>query len=133
MLGLYHKYGRKPFLSFFETLKKKYHKLSKEDLEKKLFNYYQELDNREVDEVHKLSWFRDQVLHPHETHHTFEEINEILKKDFDIVFTSINRFKKIKNTSEIIKEERKLIDIGNERLKEKKYYPGFFICIFKKK
>ena len=133
LVGLYHKYGRKPFLNYFKTLREKYYKLSKEDLEKKLFFYYKKLDNRKVDEIHKLSWFRDQVLHPHETQHSFEEINQILKNDFQLVFTSINRFEKIKNINEIVKEEKKLFDIGVDRLKEQQYYPGFFICIFKKK
>ena len=117
-------------MNYFKTLRNVINYLK--GLEKKLF-FYKKLDNRKVDEIHKLSWFRDQVLHPHETQHSFEEINQILKNDFQLVFTSINRFEKIKNINEIVKEEKKLFDIGVDRLKEQQYYPGFFICIFKKK
>ena len=55
------------------------------------------------------SWFRDQVLHPYETQHSFEEILKIFKMiNYNIISTSINRFNKIKNFRDIIDEEKKL-------------------------
>ena len=68
-IGLYHKWGRKPFLDEFAKI----------DDEDEKFKRYCELDTRFNDETHLRSWFRDQVLHPHETQHTMEEVNEILK------------------------------------------------------
>ena len=49
------------------------------------------------------SWFRDQVLHPHETQHTFEEMIPIFESiDFKIIATSINKFERIDNFDKII-------------------------------
>ena len=67
-LGLYHKYGREPFLDYFRNM---------ESLtEEQKFEKFKELRNLE-NKKHAFSWFRDQVLHPHETVHTFEEINNL--------------------------------------------------------
>ena len=123
-LGLYHKYGRKPFLDYFEKIKHKSVKFK--------FNEYKKLHN--IDDEKKLySWFRDQVLHPHETQHTFEElvnIFEIIK--YEILSTSINQFQDIKSFEEIISNEKKLIYYAEEKIKNNEYYPGFFITIGKK-
>ena len=64
-IGLYHKYSREPFLNHF----KKIEHLS----EKEKFDEYKKL-HKIKDEKKLYSWFRDQVLHPHETQHTFEEM-----------------------------------------------------------
>ena len=91
-------------------------------------------------ELHKLSnakhlysWFRDQVLHPHETQHTFEEISPILKDNgYEIFSTSINRFENHNTDEEIINMEKDLEEYGRNKLNDKIYYPGFFIVIAKK-
>ena len=74
LLGLYHKHGRKPFLDHFDNLKTKYSSLNTSQKETKLFEEYKKLDKKASDDLHSKSWFKDQVLHPHETLHTFKEI-----------------------------------------------------------
>ena len=126
LVGLYHKYGRKPFLKYFENLKKL--NLSEEEL---LFKY-KELHSLR-DESHLQSWFRDQVLHPHETLHTIEEIIQLLPElNCRLVSTSINRFKSIKDQENLIEEEKTLQKIAEKCLYEKRYFPGFFVFLLQK-
>ena len=75
-IGLYHKYGRKPFLDHFEKIKSDFSNLDQEKLEEKLFKEYKKLDSRKMDDVHLRSWFKDQVIHPYETQHTLDEVFE---------------------------------------------------------
>ena len=123
-LGLYHKYGRKPFLDHFKGIKHKSDKFK--------FIEYKKLHNIS-DEKKLYSWFRDQVLHPHETQHTFEELIKIFKTTkYKILSTSINKFKDIKSFEEIISNEKKLTYYAEKKIKNSEYYPGFFITIGKK-
>jgi 2-polyprenyl-3-methyl-5-hydroxy-6-metoxy-1,4-benzoquinol methylase len=125
-VGLYHKYGRGPFLKYFEHLKKL--NLSEEELLLK----YKELHGLR-DETHLQSWFRDQVLHPHETLHTIEEIIHLLPElNCRLVSTSINRFKSIEDQQCLIEEEKKLYKVAEKRLYEKSYFPGFFVFLLQK-
>ena len=125
-VGLYHKHGRKPFLKYFQDQKEL--NLSEEDL----FNKYKELHSLR-DETHLQSWFRDQVLHPHETLHTIEEIIQLLPElNCRLVSTSINRFKNIKDQQKLIEEEKTLHKVSEKRLSEKKYFPGFFVFLLQK-
>ena len=123
-LGLYHKYGRKPFLDHFEKIKDKSEEIK--------FNEYKKL--HKIKDTKKLySWFRDQVLHPHETQHTFEELLPIFNSvGYSIISTSINNFKKINDIKKIISNEKKLNSYAKEKLKLKEYFPGFFVTIGEK-
>jgi 2-polyprenyl-3-methyl-5-hydroxy-6-metoxy-1,4-benzoquinol methylase len=122
-VGLYHKFGRKPFLDFVRNMEGM--------SENKKFLEYKKL-HKTKDEKHLYSWFRDQVLHPYETQHTYKEISLILEKNnFKVISTSINNFGKITNENKIIKWEKKLYETGLKRLKKKKYYPGFFLILAK--
>ena len=110
-IGLYHKYGRKPFLDEFKKI----------DNENEMFERYCELDSRFTDKTHLRSWFRDQVLHPHETTHTMEEIKEILfANDMKLVWSSIDG------------DEKKYESLAIEKLKNNEYWPGFFLFLAKK-
>jgi SAM-dependent methyltransferase len=123
-LGLYHTYGRKPFLEFV----KKY----QDEDEQIRFEKYKELHNLS-NSTHLYSWFRDQVLHPHETQHTFEEISPILLENgYEIISTSINKFDNYKTEVEIINMEKDLEEYGRNKIDNNIYYPGFFIVIAKK-
>ena len=104
-IGLYHKYGRKPFLDEF---------LKMND-EEEMFERYCELDSRFTDETHLRSWFRDQVLHPHETTHTMEEVNEILyENNMELIWSSIEG------------DEKLYEDLTRAKLSNNEYWPGFF-------
>ena len=123
-LGLYHKYGRKPFLDYFNKIKNKSEKIK--------FDEYKKL-HKIKDEKQLYSWFKDQVLHPHETQHTFEELVTIFKSiRYEIVSTSINNFEKIDNFNNIIEIEKELMNYGIKKLANKEYFPGFFVTIAKK-
>ena len=124
-IGLYHKYGRKPFLDFVKDME------NLTDDEK--FEKYKKL-HKLTSETHLKSWFRDQVLIPHETQHTYEEISKILNlKNFKILSTSINKFQSYESDKEIVELEKNLYKIGLEQLKNFNYYPGFFIILARKK
>lgn len=126
-LGLYHSYGRKPFLDYFQGLGKE------QDSEAVLFKKFAELMSADVDEMHLRSWFRDQVLHPHETQHTLKEIQPILQEEgMTLIETSINRFEPIENLQELFEYEKEYEKIGRQRLKEKKYFPGLFNLLCQK-
>ena len=122
-IGLYHKYSREPFLNHF----KKIEHLS----EKEKFDEYKKL-HKIKDEKKLYSWFRDQVLHPHETQHTFEEMLELFSNtSYEIFSTSINNFKEIKNFNEIIDKEKTLKQYAEKKIKNYEYLPGFFIICAK--
>ena len=134
MIGLYHKYGRKPFLDYFENLKINNSNLEKKKLEELLYSKFVELDNRSDDETHKRSWFFDQVLHPHETQHTLNELMPIiLENNYQLISTSLNKFEKFSNYEDLFEIEKKQTDISKEYMEKKKYYPGFFIIFLKRK
>ena len=126
-IGLYHKFGRKPFLDYFEDLK------SKNLNENEIFLKYKELHNLKDDTLLK-SWFRDQVMHPHETQHTIEEIIGLLEEiNCGLISTSINKFEEISNVLSLVEMEKNLSQISKDRLREKKYFPGFFVFLIQKK
>ena len=116
-IGLYHKYGREAFLKKFDSIKNDEDKLS----------FYKEIHPLK-DNKHQMSWFRDQVLHPHETQHTLDEVIKIYEiNNYKFTGTSINNFEDNLDLEKLRIKEKKLLDVGIKRLDEKRYYPGFFI------
>ena len=110
-IGLYHKWGRKPFLDEFADIES--------DVAK--FKRYCELDTRFNDKTHLLSWYRDQVLHPHETQHTVEEVNEILKENnMKLIWSSVEG------------DERDQLELARKKLLNNEYWPGFFTFLARK-
>ena len=126
-VGLYHAYGRAPFLQYFENLK------AKGANEDTLFDAYKELHSTMNDETQLLSWFRDQVLHPHETQHTLEMVCEVFDEcGIELVSTSINKFQSINSREDLYETEKTYLELGRQKLKEKTYFPGFFVALGKK-
>ena len=129
-IGLYHTHGRKPFLNYFKNLQKKGYS------EEQLLEEYVKIHSNLKDDIHIKSWFRDQVLHPHETLHTLEEIIPIFESEgMRVNFTSINKYNEIAydkdgydkdQINEIFKKEKKMKEISEQALVDKRYYPGFF-------
>jgi hypothetical protein len=120
---LYHLYGRRPFLEYFAGLR------AKGASETDQYEVFKALNPSIVDETHMLSWFRDQVLHPHETQHTYEELHTLLTSEgFTIEATSINNFGPLPNLDALIEMEQRLERRSYEALhKKKRYFPGFVI------
>jgi SAM-dependent methyltransferase len=126
-VGLYHADGRRPFLEHFRAMKLR--GCSDEDMLKR----YRQLHANLGDETHLRSWFRDQVLHPHETQHTLRELIPLLERTgMALVASSINGFQPIRDLREVLGRETDLERIGEERLRENKYYPGFFVILARK-
>jgi len=128
IIGLYHKYGRQPFLDHFNEMRKR------GVTEKEMFQKYRLLHSSIQDETQLYSWFRDQVINPHETQHTLKEMFPILKSSgMELVGTSINHFQRIDSVDYLFEEEEKYRDIALQKLNENRYFPGFFIFIARKK
>ncbi|MBI4567696.1 MAG: class I SAM-dependent methyltransferase [Planctomycetes bacterium] len=131
-IGLYHAHGRKPFIDHFAALKDAG---ASEDL---LFGEFRRLAAGvgpwNDDEVHARSWFRDQVLHPHETTHTLAEILPVLDDlDFSLESTSLNRFGPAPSRGEIDALEREFERHGQRALSEGRYLPGFFVFLARRR
>ena len=128
LLGLYHTYGRHPFLAHFDSMKNS--GASEDDL----YEEFKRIRGGNSDETHLRSWFRDQVIHPHETQHSFEEIATLLEEcEMKIISTSINKYEKIQSVSAIVAEEKKYREISIEQLKRGVYFPGFFTVMARHK
>lgn len=126
MIGLYHTYGRQPFLDHFQEMK------DQGATESQMLARYREIHPLK-DETHLKSWFRDQVIHPHETQHTLAEMLPILQETgMELVSTSINRFQEIDSVDKLLEEEITYQKIAIERLQSNQYFPGFFIFLAKK-
>jgi SAM-dependent methyltransferase len=121
-LGLYHLYGRRPFLQHFARMQEG------GASDESLYDEFKRLNPSIADETHMLSWFRDQVLHPHETQHTYEEIEELLVSEgFLVESTSINGFRTLPSRDRLIEMEKRCEEVSRKALYKKgRYYPGFF-------
>lgn len=128
LIGLYHTYGRKPFLEHFEKMK------TKGASDEVMFREYGKLHSQIKDETLLRSWYRDQVVHPHETQHTQVEMNELLEEvGMELVASSINRFEPIDSDVSWDTLEKKYEAVGMDFLKNKKYFPGFFVFLARKR
>lgn len=123
-VGLYHAYGRRPFADHFAVLK------SRGLSETELLAEYRSLHGSLSTSTHLLSWFRDQVMHPKETHHTLDELLPVIQdSSARLVATSINRFERIESLSEILEQEHTLEAYARKQLQDRRFYPGFFTML----
>lgn len=124
-LGLYHSYGRQVFLDMF-------YRILEEQGEEAAYLKYRELDSvRRGDETHLRSWFRDQVLHPHENQQSLEEVVGWLQaEDFSLMCTSINRFEAIDDIPALFELEKLYEGISHQaNCVDGRYFPGFFTVL----
>ena len=80
---------------------------------------------------HNYSWFRDQVLHPHETQHTLKEVCEWLKEfGFKLKTTSIGKYDSNSSLDKLFEKEITLSDYSySMNFVKKEFYPGYFtVC-----
>jgi hypothetical protein len=127
LIGLYHTYGRKPFLDHFREMRE--HGATEEEM----LAGYRALHAQLTDDTHVLSWFRDQVLHPHETQHTLEEMLPVIQAaGMELLSTSINHFQPITSLPELFEQEKEYEELGRQRLRENQYFPGFFVFLARK-
>ena len=104
--------------------------LTTEELEEGLA-LYQELNPGVTDRDFLHSWFRDQVLHPHETQHSLAELHRLLNSlDFEIRSTSINGFQPFESLEALFEREKELYEHSRRRnVIERRYFPGFFTVL----
>jgi SAM-dependent methyltransferase len=127
-IGLYHTYGRRPFLDHFQEMK------ATGASEEKMFARYRQLMPQTTDETHARSWFRDQVIHPHETQHSLAEMLPLIEATgCDLVSTSINRFERIGKVADLLEQEKTYEDMSKQWLREGRYFPGFFLFLVRKR
>jgi 2-polyprenyl-3-methyl-5-hydroxy-6-metoxy-1,4-benzoquinol methylase len=128
LVGLYHAFGRRPFLEHFRALARD------GASEEAMLAEYARLHSWLTDRTHLYSWFRDQVLHPHETQHTLREIVDVAETaGADVVATSINRFAPVDDVRALYDHEREYEALAQQRLREGKYFPGFFVTLLRKR
>jgi len=132
-LGLYHLHGREPFLAMFDEVR---HMRADDPhrpaAESAAFALYRGLYPPSVkDEVMLRSWFRDQVLHPHETQHTVEEVLPWIKAaGLEPRTTSVNEFRPVTDWNAIYETERTFRELSyRKNVVDKQYYPGFFVVL----
>ncbi len=122
-VGLYHYYGRRPMLKLLQEY-------SYWHGENSAYNLFKKMNSSMQDKDHSFSWFRDQVIHPHETQHTLKEISSWIKEiGFELVSTSINNYKNLKNFSEqkLDHLEQEMETYSYQRnIKDQKFTPGYF-------
>ena len=124
LIGLYHSYGRKPFLDWFQELKNR--NVSKDFLRKE-FHSLRGLTN---DKSNDESWFQDQVNHPRETQHTFKEIYPVfIDHGFKLISSSLDSFKG-SPPNRLMDIEIDFLEKGIKQLKERRFFPGYFTCLF---
>ena len=128
-IGLYHLYSRTPMLNFLQSKCRWYG-------ENATYNLFKRMNESMNNLEHNYSWFRDQVLHPHETQHTYEEVLSWFEDlGFKVVSTSINNYANIKKfkKEELFKLERKLEEYSYiQNVKKLQFNPGFFTVCAKK-
>ena len=138
-VGLYHRYGRRPFLELFRPHREAYWAAATEAervaVEEQARQLYQELNPSVTDPTLLRSWCRDQVFHPHETQHTFEEVYEWLSAcGFECLATSLNQYLTPADWRELFQEEQKLYELSYHRnVRERRYFPGFFVVLAKRR
>lgn len=125
-VGLYHRYGREPFLRRFQEL------LAGGATEAELYEVFRRMNPSRTDDMHLRSWFRDQVLHPHETQHTLQEVCAWCEElGLELESTSINRFAPFQTVEELFAFEPEFAELSRRRnYDEGIFFPGFFtVCL----
>lgn len=123
-LGLYHRPGREPFLDLLRGI------VATEG-EEAAFRRYAQLHPELRDATHLRSWFRDQVLHPHETQHTLAEVLGWMDAEgFTLISTSINRYGSVDDRPALIEAETAYGALSHQRNHiDNQFFPGFFTIL----
>lgn len=126
-LGLYHLYGRRPFLDLLQGI------CAAEGEEAALARFRTMTPDIE-DETHLRSWFRDQVVHPHETQHTLEQVMGWLDEaGLELASTNINGYNDPSDRAGLIAREKEFEALSiRYNVEQNRYFPGFFTVLAEK-
>jgi SAM-dependent methyltransferase len=123
--ALYHRYGREVFLDMFKAI-------LKTEGEEAAFQKFKAMHHAKVkDDTHLRSWFRDQVMHPHETMQTLEEVcGWLAEAGLRLLSTSINKFQPFAGHDELFEREKEYRELSRQaNYGENRYFPGFFTVL----
>ena len=124
-IGLYHAWGRRPFLAHFEAMRRQH--ASEAAMLEGFRRLWRGAGRSDRDEPLLRSWFQDQVVHPHETSHTLGEFLPLLDAlGYELVSTSLNRFGPPPERDALPAIEKQLELAGEKALAAGRFYPGFF-------
>lgn len=123
-VGLYHLYGRRPFMQLYRDL----YDSAGEDAA--LARFRAAADTLS-DETHLRSWFRDQVIHPHETQHTLDEVWRWLDAaGLVLETTSLNGYAPVADRVALCEAEKAQEAFSRRRNRDDgRYFPGFFTIL----
>ncbi|MTJ80294.1 MAG: methyltransferase domain-containing protein [Telmatospirillum sp.] len=124
-VGLYHRPGRRVFLDLLRGV-------ADREGERAALRRFAAMLGRDMEDRLTLSWFRDQVLHPHETQHTLAETLDWLDQaGMRLVSTSINRFAPIDGSPAALAEREWEYETLSRRanIDENRFFPGFFTIL----
>lgn len=127
-LGLYHAHGRRVFLDHLKGFVER-------DGEEAAFRRYKRLRgggwSRAVNRTHQRSWFRDQVLHPHETQHTLTEVTDWLASSgLSLESTSLNEWGPVDEREALLRAEGRYAELSRRaNVIEGRFFPGFFTVL----
>lgn len=133
-VGLYHRYGRAPLLHHFQDVTTAWRgatdDFTRRGIEMAGLASWKSLQDGPYSDTFLMSWFRDQVLHPHETQWTLGELLTWFKQEGIAPHsTSLNHFSPDPDWSRVIAAEPEQADIARARLRERRYFPGFFTLL----
>lgn len=124
LIGLYHTHGRQAFLDHFRRLR------ADGASEAQMFERFRRLHRQPVDAATLRFRFREQVMHPCETHHTLAEIVPVLEASgVRLTATSINWFEPFFSVEDLYDLEPAYRRIAEQRLAADRYFPGFFAVL----
>lgn len=123
-VGLYHLYGRRPFLDLYRGI-------CAREGEDAAFSRFRDCAETLSDETHLRSWFRDQVLHPHETQHTLAEVWQWLEEEgLTLLSTNLNRYGDVEDRAALEAQEKAQEALSVRRNRdETRFFPGFFTVL----
>lgn len=133
-VGLYHRYGRAPLLEHFQNVTDAWRAAATDDLRRSIeidgLVRWKSLQDGPYSDTFLMSWFHDQVLHPHETQWTLGELLTWFKDEgIEPRSTSLDHFSPDPTWSNVVAAEPGQADIARTRLRERRYFPGFFTLL----
>jgi SAM-dependent methyltransferase len=126
-IGLYHKYAREIMLNY-------YWDIVRSQGEEWAFREYKHAHKELGEETLAKSWFKDQILHPHETLHTLKESRDWVEEvGLQIFATSINECNEISDWDELLHRETEYARLSYVRnVLQRKFFPGFYTFLASK-
>jgi len=136
-VGLYHRHGRAPLLQHFQDVTDSWRAATSDEarrgIEAEGLARWKSLQHGPYSDTFLLSWFRDQVLHPHETQWTLGELRSwFVEEGIEPLSTSLDHFSDRPDWERIVAAEPAQADAAQARLRESRYFPGFFTLLGRK-